>query len=63
MIAMAHRDIVVIGASLGGMDALPQLVASLPADLPAAVLIVQHLPAGAPNFLAGRLTAARGPLP
>ncbi|TGE13848.1 chemotaxis protein CheB, partial [Hymenobacter elongatus] len=34
--------VIVIGTSAGGMPALCQLVARLPADLPAAVLIVQH---------------------
>ncbi|MCB2379576.1 chemotaxis protein CheB [Hymenobacter sp. BT635] len=40
---MAHPNyVIVIGASAGGMPALCQLVAQLPADLPAAVLVVQH---------------------
>jgi two-component system, chemotaxis family, protein-glutamate methylesterase/glutaminase len=60
--SMAYRDIVVIGASLGGVEALPKLVAGLPADLPAAVLIVQHIAPDTPNFLAERLNSA-GPLP
>ena len=34
--------LIVIGASAGGMPALVQLVATLPATLPAAVLVVQH---------------------
>ncbi len=37
--------IVVIGASAGGLVALTQLLASLPADFPAAVFVVQHLAA------------------
>lgn len=40
---MAKRDILVIGSSAGGVDALSRLCASLPADLPAAVFIAQHL--------------------
>jgi len=51
----------VIGTSLGGVEALPRLVAGLPADLPAAVLIVQHVLPSSPNFLAERLDAV-GPL-
>lgn len=40
---MAKRDIVVIGASAGGVTALKKLVAALPAELEAAVFVVQHL--------------------
>jgi two-component system, chemotaxis family, protein-glutamate methylesterase/glutaminase len=39
----APFDIVAIGASAGGIEALHSVVTSLPAELPAAVLIVQHL--------------------
>jgi two-component system chemotaxis response regulator CheB len=39
----AGHDIVVIGASAGGLAALTELVAGLPADLPAAVFVVVHL--------------------
>ena len=38
-----QRDVVVIGASAGGVDALPRLLAGISRDLPAAVLVVQHL--------------------
>src|SRR5947199_260093 len=61
---MAKKDIVVIGASAGGMDALEKLVAGLPADLPAAVFIVWHLAPGVKSVLpqvlnrAGRLPAS-----
>lgn len=37
--SMFGRDIIVIGASAGGVDALPRLIGSLPADLPAAVFV------------------------
>ena len=37
------RDVVVIGTSAGGVEALPRLLAQLPASLPASLFIVQHL--------------------
>jgi two-component system, chemotaxis family, protein-glutamate methylesterase/glutaminase len=42
---MAHpgRDIVVVGASAGGMEALEQLMDRLPADFRASLFIVQHI--------------------
>ena len=45
------RDIIVIGASAGGVEALSKLIESLPADLPAAIFVVQHIPAFAPSRL------------
>lgn len=45
------RDIIVIGASAGGVQALSTLVAALPARLPAAVFIVLHIPAEPPSLL------------
>ena len=45
------RDIIVIGASSGGIEALKVLVETLPADLPAAVFFVIHIPAEHPSFL------------
>jgi two-component system chemotaxis response regulator CheB len=40
--ARVARDIVVIGASAGGVEALQRLLGQLPASLPAAVAIVIH---------------------
>lgn len=45
------RDTVVIGCSAGGTVALPQLLGSLPANMRAAVLIVQHMAATSPSYL------------
>ncbi len=39
---MAHRDLIVIGASAGGIEALQQLLRQLPEKLKASVLIVVH---------------------
>jgi len=48
---MATRDIVVIGASSGGIEALTKLVRSLPSELPAAIFIVQHIALSSKNYL------------
>lgn len=48
---MATRDTIVIGASAGGVRALSKLVSDLPANLPAAVFIVLHIPSDAPSLL------------
>lgn len=55
------HDILVVGASTGGIEALGQLVAGLPADLPAAVFVVLHMQPGFASVLPEML-ARRGPL-
>src|SRR5438067_13666244 len=59
---MATKDIVVVGASAGGMHALEKLVAGLPRDLPAAVFVVWHLSPGVRSVLP-KVLARAGPLP
>jgi len=51
----AGRQIVVIGSSTGGPRALYEIVPKLPADFPAAVLIVQHMARGFTKLLAERM--------
>jgi len=57
-----HRDIVVIGASAGGLRALRELVAGLPPDLPAAVFVVMHFSPEHASKL-GEMLSRWGPLP
>jgi two-component system chemotaxis response regulator CheB len=58
---MATRNIIVIGASAGGVDALIRLCGTLPADLPASVFVAQHLSPSARSMLPQLLDRA-GPL-
>ena len=61
---MTHvtRNIVVVGSSAGGVQALQTLVAGLPADFPAAVCVVLHTWPWSDGYLAPILTRA-GQLP
>ena len=63
LMKLAHgHDIIVIGASAGGVEALKEVAASLPADLPAAVFAVLHQSPDAPGML-GKILDRSGPLP
>jgi two-component system, chemotaxis family, protein-glutamate methylesterase/glutaminase len=59
---MQGHDIIVIGASVGGVEALSNLVAQFPEDLPATIFVVQHVIPTATGHLAQSLNRA-GPLP
>ncbi len=48
-------DVVAVGASAGGIEALHVVVSSLPASFPAAVFIVQHMDPRHKSLLAGLL--------
>ena len=59
---MTGHDIIVIGASAGGVEALTQLVGGLPEDLAASIFVVLHIPANSTSILAKILDRA-GRLP
>ena len=60
---MSTRNIIVMGASSGGVEALRKIIGELPADLPASVFVVLHIAAESVSMLpeilsrAGRLRA------
>ncbi len=59
---MAGHDIVVIGGSAGGVEALRRICAGLPADLPATVFVVLHISPATRSVMPELLSRA-GPLP
>src|ERR1700712_1987562 len=56
------RDIICMGASAGGVQALKTLVQTIPKTLRASIFVVLHVPAYVPSRLSEILTAA-GPWP
>ena len=59
---MAERNIIVIGTSVGGVEALQRLVEPLPKDFPAAIFVVLHLSPQSTSVLPNILSRA-GSLP
>jgi two-component system chemotaxis response regulator CheB len=59
--AKRRQDLIVVGASFGGVEALGQLVRGLPADLGAALCVVQHVAPTTPSVLPAILTRLGGP--
>ena len=56
------RDIIVIGGSAGGLEGARAVVGGLPADLPASVLVVIHIPSYGVSYLP-EILGKSGPLP
>lgn len=52
---LGPRDLVVIGVSTGGPPVVQKILSSLPADLPACILVAQHMPATFTGPFAKRL--------
>ncbi len=59
---MPNKDVIVVGASAGGVEVLKTLTEGLPGDLAAAVLIVLHMAPSTPSVLP-RLLQRRCALP
>ena len=60
--APAESQLVVIGSSAGGIEALSRVVASLSSDFPAPIVIAQHLDPRRPSHL-GEILARHSTLP
>jgi len=52
---MPQRDIIVMGASAGGVDGFREIVGALPRDFAASIFIVLHIPSDSPSRLAAIL--------
>jgi two-component system, chemotaxis family, protein-glutamate methylesterase/glutaminase len=55
---MPKHDIIVVGASAGGITALTQFIKALPKDFKPSIFIVLHLAPHSPSYLAHILTSA-----
>ncbi|HOR85149.1 MAG TPA: chemotaxis response regulator protein-glutamate methylesterase [Bacillota bacterium] len=54
---LCPKYIIAIGTSTGGPKALQEVLTKLPGDVPAAVLVVQHMPPGFTKLLSERLNS------
>lgn len=54
------RRVFVLGASIGGPQAVKEFIASLPRDLPVGFILAQHIGAGFVNLLADQLSRVTG---
>jgi two-component system chemotaxis response regulator CheB len=54
-VALPPNRIIAIGISTGGPNALQYVLSQIPADFPASILIVQHMPEGFTEMFAKRL--------
>src|SRR5437899_10449094 len=50
-VSSGHGDLVVIGSSAGGVEALSILVSTLPANFPSPIVLAQHLDPNRPSTL------------
>lgn len=58
---MLIRDIIAIGASAGGIEALSRILPGLSPRLPASIFVVMHIAPHSPGYLA-TMFSKRGPL-
>jgi two-component system chemotaxis response regulator CheB len=59
---VANLDVIVVGASAGGVGSLQRIVERLPAGLPASIFVTLHLPEDIRSVLP-RILARSGNLP
>jgi two-component system, chemotaxis family, protein-glutamate methylesterase/glutaminase len=57
---LSRVDVLAIGTSTGGPNALADLLPAIPANFPVPIVIVQHMPALFTRLLAGRLNQKSG---
>src|SRR5262249_45041124 len=48
-------NVIIVGASAGGYHALIEILRDLPADIPAAIIVILHMPLGSSHDLAASL--------